>query len=116
MSGELLSRIRREIDARLRELRPAVLEYERLLDAAPAPGRAARSTGRSRSRAAKSTGEIAVLAALEHGSHTISELVVVTALPAATVRESLRRLTRRGAVAKAERDGKSAYALSPSAG
>jgi hypothetical protein len=133
MSGDLLVRIRSEIDARLRSLRPAVVEYERLLDAAAAGGsssarrpssrargaapRRARAAGSGgspvRPRTARSAGEVAVIAALEHGSHTVSELVVVTALSAASVRESLRRLTRAGTVAKSEREGKPAYALSP---
>ncbi len=53
----------------------------------------------------------AILAALEHGSHTVAELVVVTALPAPGIRDSLRGLRRRQAITKTDRDGKSAYAL-----
>jgi DNA-binding transcriptional ArsR family regulator len=145
MSGDLLSRVCGEIDARMRELRPAVSEYERLLDAAGSSGpdrAAAKSSSRSprgdegalgarrptpRAAPAKRAGTaakgaggprdavgVAIVAALEHGSHTVSELVVVTAMSAARVREGLRRLTRAGTVTRAQRDGKAAYALSSS--
>ncbi|HEY4428085.1 MAG TPA: hypothetical protein VGN08_07770 [Solirubrobacteraceae bacterium] len=138
MSDDLLGTIRREIDDRLSELRPAVAEYQRLLEAAgdgasrdgrerPATravrggsprrkGTRGRAGSPARRRGPRSAGEVAVIAALEHGSHTVSELVVVTALSAANVRESLRRLTRSGAVTKAVRDGRPAYALSATSG
>ncbi len=55
----------------------------------------------------------AILAALEHGSHTASELVMVTAMSTREIRGGLSRLAGRGAIAKVKRDGdgKSAYAL-----
>ncbi len=55
----------------------------------------------------------AILAALEHGSHTVSELVMVTAMRGSDIRGNLGRLARRGKVTKVKRegDGKSAYAL-----
>jgi hypothetical protein len=53
-----------------------------------------------------------VLAALEHGSHTVAELVIVTALPAPDIRDSLRQLRKRKAIVKTDRDGRTAYALS----
>ncbi len=55
----------------------------------------------------------AILAALEHGSHTASELVTVTAMSAPEIRGGLGRLARRGAITKVKRrgDGKTAYAL-----
>jgi hypothetical protein len=55
----------------------------------------------------------AILAALEHGSHTAAELVMVTAMSGSEIRGSLTRLVRRSKVAKVKRDGdgKSAYAL-----
>jgi hypothetical protein len=54
----------------------------------------------------------AILAALEHGSHTASELVTVTAMSAREIRGGLGRLAARGTIAKVRRgDGKSAYAL-----
>ncbi|MCW2969839.1 MAG: hypothetical protein JWO23_966 [Solirubrobacterales bacterium] len=125
MSGaDLLSRVRGEIDARMRELRPAVLEYERLLDAADSAGpdqaAAKSSSPRAARRAAPATAAaaprspvgVAIIAALEHGSHTVSELVVVTAMSPARVREGLRRLASAGTVTKARREGKAAYALS----
>jgi hypothetical protein len=158
---DLLTTIRAEIDARLRELQPLLAEYEELLsvvdaleadrggvaDAAGAPaapgrsrrGSAARSGARSRStaapvkktartptarrarkreRLAPSPEDQAIIAALEHGSHTVAELTVVTALPAPDIRDSLRRLRRHNAIVKTDRDGKAAYALpdSPAAG
>jgi DNA-binding transcriptional ArsR family regulator len=139
--ADLLSTIRAEIDARLRELKPVIAEFEQLGIAAqalavegagtPAPakrGRPAKATKPARSvkpvkpakvaKAAKPrktaahtpTGE-AILAALEHGSHTVAELVLVSALPAGEIRESLRQLRKRKAVVKTDRDGRSAYAL-----
>ncbi len=58
----------------------------------------------------------AILAALDHGSHTASELVMVTAMSAGEIRGSLGRLAGRGSITKVKRrgDGKTAYAL-PSA-
>jgi hypothetical protein len=144
--ADVLTSIRAEIDARLRELAPAIAEYERLSSAAAAltaesravsrraaPGapagappssrsspprrrgkarvKAARGSGR-RERPAESPTAQAILAALEHGSHTVAELVLVTALPAADIRDSLRHLRKHKAIVKTDRlDGKSAYAL-----
>jgi hypothetical protein len=162
MAEELLSRIGAEIDARMRELRPFVDEYEQTLAAAdalerkrdvaepPRPparrrataadasagrattgrasaGRASASARRSagaagpatrpparapQERAVRGAAQQAILAALEHGSHTVGELVVVTAMSAANIRENLRRLLKTGTVTRASRDGKAAYALS----
>lgn len=55
----------------------------------------------------------AILAALEHGSHTVSELVMVTAKSAGEIRAGLSRLRRQRKITKVKRpgDGKSAYAL-----
>ncbi len=55
----------------------------------------------------------AILAALEHGSHTATELVMVTAMSTPEIRGGLIRLTGRGAITKVKRrgDGKTAYAL-----
>jgi hypothetical protein len=60
-------------------------------------------------------GERAIVAALEHGSHTIGELGVVTAMSGADIRESARRLLAAGKVVRAKRDGRAAYALSGNA-
>jgi hypothetical protein len=139
--ADLLTTIRAEIDARLSELRPAIAEYEQLstaADALAAEGSvASRSVPRSapqaeaparppakartrpkvarrarrRERAVQSPTDQAILAALEHGSHTVAELVLVTALPAGDIRDSLRHLRRRKAIVKTDRDGRSAYAL-----
>jgi hypothetical protein len=167
-SADLLTRIRAELDARLRELRPLLSEYERLLAAeaaletsgetapsaprgrrpsTPAPrvstptsaapvrrrGRPpGRSPGRPRSptagtperaltserapkakRAQRGAAAAAIVAALEHGSHTVSELGVVTALSGPIIHNNLRRLQHAGAITRTKRpgDGKAAYAL-----
>ena len=155
---DLLMRIRAEIDARMKELAPAVAEYEQLttaagalvaegraaraprqrrgraaaepdasgsVPAAPAPGSAstkpkARAGGARRAREGRVRGgrgptgqspaSQAILAALEHGSHTVAELVLVTALSPGDIREALRQLRARKAIVKTERDGKAAYA------
>jgi hypothetical protein len=186
MATDLLSKIADELDARLRELRPLLEEYEDLLGAAAAldaagkqvsTGRGAReaavattaaparrrgrppgkrsSAGRSvtpsasesppaasrpaaappaepapdkpvraskpvsprRSaapkRAQRGAAAVAILAALEHGSHTVSELAVVTAMSGAIINNNLRRLQQAGTITRAKRegDGKAAYAL-----
>jgi hypothetical protein len=144
--ADLLTTIRAEVDARMRELAPLVAEYERLSTAAdaldaegraasrpvasPAPARevparevparrsakmrarptAARRARKRESAAQHSTAQ-AILAALEHGSHTVAELVVVTALRAPEIREALRHLRSGRLVVKTDRDGRSAYAL-----
>ena len=161
MVADVLARVRAEIDAAWRELRPAVAEYEQLLvgydaldiqaRAAVAPSPPARSPacgknatgGRSfravkarppakaasaakapravkvkAPRAAKGSAaaamgatEQAIVAALEHGSHTVGELDVVTAMSGGEIRESARRLLQAGKIARAKREGKPAYAL-----
>ncbi len=147
MAEDLLSRIGAEIDARMRELRPFVDEYEQTLAAAdalerkrdvvepprppvrrrasmteaPAAGPSTRAPSKVRTpgaarppreRAVRGAAEQAIMAALEHGSHTVGELVVVTAMSAPNIRENLRRLLKARSVARASRDGKAAYALS----
>jgi hypothetical protein len=76
-----------------------------------APRRRRSSARAERERAVRSETGQAIVAALEHGSHTVAELVVVTALPAADIRDSLRGLSRERAVVKARREGKAAYTL-----
>jgi DNA-binding transcriptional ArsR family regulator len=66
----------------------------------PKPARAVRGAARE-----------AILAALDHGSHTVGELAVVTAMSAPNINGNLRRLAAEGAVVKTEREGKSAWAL-----
>jgi hypothetical protein len=125
MAPDLLTKIRGEIDLRLRELRPMLEEYEKLLAAATtveeeiraAKGQDTDATSRngagpSRARAPRGAAQVAIVAALEHGSHTVSELAVVTAMSGASIRQSLRRLVVVGRVTRAEREGKPAYALS----
>jgi hypothetical protein len=195
-SSDLLSKIYDELDARLRELRPLVDEYESLLEAAAAlehageqegvatggvpaqssapfaatisaapsaaptrrrgrppgkrrgrpPGKpnvvrsaaepapevavdastgtgsspavAKQPTSRRRStaapkRAQRGAAAVAILAALEHGSHTVSELTIVTAMSGAIINNNLRRLQQAGTITRTKRagDGKAAYAL-----
>ena len=158
MGSDLLGDIRREIDARLAHLLPAVEEYERLLAAIDAVGREGpgsvtyhepahkRSQGPlgGGARAQRPQGPTepasvehangngfgllqpdeaspvppgsvvvreAILAALEHGSHTVPELAVVTGEGTGAVNRWLRLLARDGEVAKTEREGKLAWSL-----
>ena len=59
----------------------------------------------------------AIVAALAHGSHTIGELVMVTAMSTAEIRTNLSQLARQRKVIRVKRqgDGKSAFALPASA-
>jgi hypothetical protein len=91
--------------------------------AKPVPRAATRGRARRRSAAgasgrgsaARGPAAEAIVAALEHGSHTVSELVVVTAMAGPEIRESLRSLQRAGRVTRAKREGRAAYALSGTA-
>jgi DNA-binding MarR family transcriptional regulator len=60
---------------------------------------------------------IAIIAALEHGSHTVSELAIVTAMRGPIIANNLRRLQQGGTVTRTKRegDGKAAYALTSAA-
>jgi DNA-binding transcriptional ArsR family regulator len=60
---------------------------------------------------ARSAAQQAIAAALEHGSHTVAELAVVTAMSGPSIREGLRSLLKAGKITKAKREGKAAYAL-----
>jgi len=62
-------------------------------------------------RAVRGAAREAILGALEHGSHTVGELVVVTATSAPNINGNLRRLEAEGVVVKAQREGKAAWAL-----
>jgi hypothetical protein len=129
-SADLLSNICDELDARLRELRPVLDEYESLLGATaaleldasrevePSPRAAKQPTPRRRpaaapKRAHRGAAIVAILAALEHGSHTVSELAVVTAMSGQIINSNLRRLQQVGTITRTKRagDGKAAYAL-----
>jgi hypothetical protein len=127
--SDLLGRVRAEIEQRLGELRPLVSEYEQMLDAAGALGieseregtpprsHVARPAAQHRAdgkpeRARRGAAEHAILAALEHGSHTVSELAVVTAMSGPNIRGNLRRLLKARTVTQTKREGKAAYALS----
>jgi hypothetical protein len=204
MGSDVLARVRAEIDARLLELRHAVAEYARLLDAeralaadaaaadasaaavkaarpakaarpvkaarppqAARPAKAARPTRPARpakaarpanaaspakaappvrvarpakaapakavrpatspkrrgkrgsavgaiKRAASSSHDAsqqAIVAALEHGSHTLGELVLVTAIAASELRQGVRHLQHAGTITRTKREGRAAYAL-----
>jgi hypothetical protein len=79
-----------------------------------APRLVARRTGESSpkpARAARGAAREAILAALEHGSHTVGELSVVTAMGGPNINGNLRRLAGEGVVAKTEREGKTAWSL-----
>ena len=65
-------------------------------------------------RAARGAAREAILAALDHGSHTVGELAVVTAMSGPSINGNLRKLVAEGAVVKTEREGKAAWALSDS--
>jgi hypothetical protein len=122
MADDLLSKIQSELDARIAALRPAFEEYERLQAADDGPpasdargasaAPAARAKGRTRRKpAAQGAAAQAIVAALEHGSHSTGELVTVTAIPAATINLNLRHLRRDGVVKKIKRGAKGAYEL-----
>lgn len=135
MATDLLSKIQNELHARITALRPAFEEYERLqaaADATPANGTSPSSAAppksarrasaapapRTKSRngrkpTAQGAVAQAIIAALEHGSHSTSELVTVTAIPTATINLNLRHLHRDGVIEKIKRGTKSAYELSP---
>ena len=66
-------------------------------------------------RAARGAAREAILGALEHGSHTVGELAVVTAMSGPNINGNLRRLVAEGTVVKAKREGKAAWALADSA-
>ncbi|HTA13970.1 MAG TPA: helix-turn-helix domain-containing protein [Solirubrobacteraceae bacterium] len=73
------------------------------------------STKPKQERAARGAAREAILAALDHGSHTVSELAVVTAMSGPNLNGNLRRLLSEGAVVKTEREGKAAWALAGAA-
>jgi hypothetical protein len=83
----------------------------------PAPVRPPRAPAKRRAPASSrerplGTAELAILAALEHGSHTVAELGVVTAMSGVEIRDGARRLLRAGRIVRASREGRAAYALS----
>jgi hypothetical protein len=66
---------------------------------------------RERARARRGAAQHAILAALEHGSHTASELVSVMDLAGPNIRTNLRRLLQEGTITQTKRAGRTAYAL-----
>jgi hypothetical protein len=81
--------------------------------ASSAPRRAGGVPKPAPKRAQRGATGVAILAALEHGSHTASELVIVTAIGGPIIHNNLRRLQQAGAITRTKRagDGKAAYAL-----
>jgi phage-related tail fiber protein len=99
--------------SRARAVRAELSKQARSAAAEPAPSKRT-STRRARSkqpRAVRGAAREAILGALYHGSHTVAELSVVTAMSGPNIRNNLNRLLAEGAVAKTEREGKLAYAL-----
>jgi DNA-binding transcriptional ArsR family regulator len=89
----------------------AAMQLE-MTEAKKQPARPRRSTAEPKpERAARGAVREAILAALEHGSHTVGELAVVTAMTGPSINGNLRRLVADGTVAKTEREGKAAWAL-----
>jgi hypothetical protein len=84
--------------------RPEVAEVKLTKEATRAPANPV--------RAMRGAAREAILGALEHGSHTVGELVVVTAMGGSNISGNLRRLAAEGVVVKAEREGKAAWMLS----
>jgi hypothetical protein len=154
-ASDLPERVGREIEVRMRELRPFVDEYEELLAVEQTLGAEAargvaepvrastptapRKTSRGvaarthagtrakqppvqhdersrpaskRERAPRGAAAEAIVAALEHGSHTVSELAIVTAMSTQNIRNNLRRLLQARTIGQTKREGKTAYALS----
>jgi hypothetical protein len=154
-ASDLPERVRREIEARMRELRPFVDEHEELLAVeqtfgaeairgAVEPARVSTATppqktsrdvparaparvrakkpfeqrvneaprpAAKRERAPRGAAAEAIVAALEHGSHTVSELAVVTAMSGQNIRNNLKRLLQARTVKHTKREGKTAYTL-----
>jgi len=75
------------------------------------PSKTSSGRGRTRARARRSATEEAILAALEHGSHTVGELATVTGLGTANIRRGLGRLQKHRSVTRTRRAGHTAYAL-----
>jgi hypothetical protein len=75
-----------------------------------APVASAASTRKERAGEA----EKAIVAALEHGSHTVGELGIVTAMSGQEIRAGARRLLGAGRIVRTSREGRAAYALSGS--
>jgi hypothetical protein len=97
--------------------KPAAVKVGRSPKAPPAtsptPPKAPRAEKQAPApRVSRDESQQAIVAALEHGSHTVAELAIVTAMSGSAIREAIRGLQKAGKVKKAKRgDGKAAYAL-----
>jgi hypothetical protein len=87
-----------------------------IVRAGSSAARASSVDGAKAARAVRGAAQQAILAALEHGSHTVGELTVVTAMSGQNIRENLRRMLGSGTVTRAKREGKAAYALAAGGG
>jgi hypothetical protein len=95
----------------VRAVKPAKANVARKTPAPRRKSAAAKEAKPASSRAPRGAAQTAILAALEHGSHTVAELGVVTAMSGQNIRENLRRLLGAGTITRAKREGKAAYAL-----
>ena len=125
--SDLLSDIRREIGARMEELRPAVTEYKRLQEARAALGAGWKSSpsGQTRSkktangrgrppvkRAVRGANQAAVVAALrEHGRATVPELAEATKVKPTVLYALTRVLVDKGVLNTEKANGRRAFAL-----
>lgn len=91
--------------------RPQTRAQKKLRGSAAGAIERARTDRSKPARAARGAAREAILAALDHGSHTVGELAVVTAMSGPNINGNLRRLVSEGAVVKTEREGKVAWAL-----
>jgi hypothetical protein len=96
MSRGVASRAR----ARTRTKKPSVQRVDDPTRPAPKHARAPRGAAAE-----------AIVAALEHGSHTVSELAVVTAMSTQNIRNNLRRLREARTITQTKREGKTAFEL-----
>jgi hypothetical protein len=88
----------------------------RAAESAPSGALGRTRDARERKRAPRGAARQALLAALEHGSHTASELASVTAMTGPNIRGNLRRLLQEGTVVRAQRGARTAYALRSGSG
>jgi hypothetical protein len=113
----ITARVRRAKPAKVAETSDADqdLEGDAELESKPTPkaatSRPAKTAAAKLPRAVRGAAREAILGALEHGSHTVGELSVVTAMSGPNINGNLRRLAAEGMVVKTEREGKGAWAL-----
>jgi hypothetical protein len=108
-------RVRRAKPAKVVEASDQDRDGDVDLESKPTPKmatpRPAKTAAAKPPRAVRGAAREAILGALEHGSHTVGELSVVTAMSGPNINGNLRRLAAEGVVVKTEREGKAAWAL-----